>query len=199
VDLYADQRRMMNDVEHMSEIEELEQIAEQAACTIDIGQRVRRNGRSKVLNYSVSPGLLRAHVAREKPAKETKPPAPIVREEPPVISASADGDAGTAGPLASIGDYDDLHKALRLRAEEMGFARRTIDELAGLTGGLTEKILGPRQRRKLGMKSLGGLLKVLRVKLLMVEDLEAFGDTEQEVPAKRCEYQVRHREVSHGG
>jgi len=187
---------MMNDVEHMSEIKELEQIAERAAAASNVGHRDRRRDRPKVLNYSVPPNLQRSHVAREKPAKEAKPPVPIV---PLVASTLADGEPSAAGPLASIETYDDLHRALRLRAEEMGFARRTIDELAGLTGGLTEKILGPRQRRKLGMKSLGGLLKVLRVKLLMVEDPETFGDTEQEVPAKRCEYQVRHREVSHGG
>jgi hypothetical protein len=114
------------------DLEALEQIAEQAAASINVGHRDRRRDRPKVLNYSVPPNLQRSHVAREKPAKQTKPPTPIAREEPPVISASADGDAGTAGPLAFIETYEDLHRALRLRAEEMGFARRTIDELAGL-------------------------------------------------------------------
>jgi hypothetical protein len=184
---------MMNDVEHMSEIEELEQIAEQAACTIDIGHRVRRNGRSKVLNYSVSPNLLHTHVVREKSAKETKPPAPIVREEPPVISASADGDAGAAGPLASIGSYEDLHKALRQRAEAMQFSRRKIDELAGLTGGLTEKILGPKMVRGIGPRSLGGILKALGIKLILVIDPVACEALQRDPPAKRCENQVRHR------
>jgi hypothetical protein len=183
------------------EIEALEQVAEQAAAAINVGHRDRRRDRPKVLNYSVPPNLQHSHVAREKPAKETKPPAPIVREEPPVISASADGDAGTAGPLAFIGSYDDLHKALRERAEAMQFSRRKIDELAGLTGGLTEKILGPKKVRGIGPRSLGGLLKALGVRLIMVVDPVACEALQRDPPAKRCEYQVRHRPeaAAHGG
>jgi hypothetical protein len=171
---------------------------EQVAAAINVGHRDRRRDRSKFLNYSVPPNLQHSHVAREKPAKETKPPVPIVQEGP-IISTSADGDAGAGAPLASIRSYEDLHQSLRLRAEEMGFARRTIDDLAGLTAGLTEKILGPKMVRGIGPRSLGGILKALGIKLIMVIDPVSCEALQRDPPPKRCENQVRHKEASYGG
>jgi hypothetical protein len=76
-------------------------------------------------------------------------------------------------PLAVIRGYDDLHESLRRRADEMHVSRRTIDGLAGIADGLSEKILGPAKTKRLGIISFGAILGALGCKLILVENPEA--------------------------
>lgn len=75
--------------------------------------------------------------------------------------------------LAEIHDYDALHGALRARADELQVSRLTIDNVAGLASGYCGKLLGAAMVKKIGPVSLGPILRVLGVKLVMVEDQEA--------------------------
>lgn len=79
----------------------------------------------------------------------------------------------TMQPLAIIRGYDDLHAALRARAEELLLSRQTVDEVAGLTAGYAAKLLAPKPMKILGPMSFGSLLGALGLKLVVVEDAEA--------------------------
>ena len=100
--------------------------------------------------------------------------------------------------LGTISSYDDLHAALRRRADELKLSRRTIDDLAGLADGYVEKLLGPSQVKKLSVRSLGAILAALGVKLVLVEDPLARAAIDLNEP-KRCEYQVRYRKIPENG
>lgn len=75
-------------------------------------------------------------------------------------------------PLAEIRNYDDLHNALRERADAINIPRTAIDELTGLADGYAGKVLGQGKTKKLGPLSFGAMLAVLGLKLLLVEDSE---------------------------
>ena len=75
-------------------------------------------------------------------------------------------------PLAEIRNYDDLHKALRRRADDVNISRLTLDHLAGLSDGHSGKILGAAKVKRLGPISFGSVLEALGLKLLLVEDAE---------------------------
>lgn len=76
-------------------------------------------------------------------------------------------------PLSEACDYPALIEALRARKDELGLSNETVDDLAGFTAGHADKLLGPTQRKSLGPLSLGLLLRVLAVKIVLVEDTEA--------------------------
>lgn len=57
--------------------------------------------------------------------------------------------------LSVARDYDSLHAALRARTDELNVSRHTIDEISGLPHGYTGKLLGGRQVKHFGAKSLG--------------------------------------------
>lgn len=75
-------------------------------------------------------------------------------------------------PLAEIRNYDDLHRALRARVDEVNISRTAIDELSGLPDGYAGKLLGNAQVKKLGPLSMGALLQALGLKLHLVEDTD---------------------------
>jgi hypothetical protein len=104
--------------------------------------------------------------------------------------------------LAVVKDYADLHAALRARAAELGVSREVISDVAGFQNGYAGKILAPlsikilngdtaaklpRNIRRIGMVILGPLLRVLAVKLHMVEDVEALAALSGRRPQRRAE------------
>jgi hypothetical protein len=80
--------------------------------------------------------------------------------------------------LAIVKSYDDLHYALRARADALGVSNDTLNDLAGFWPGYWAHVLGPSKpqtsMRALGRTSLGCCLGVLGLKLLVVEDEDAF-------------------------
>lgn len=75
-------------------------------------------------------------------------------------------------PLAEIRTYDDLHQALRARADHIGVTRLGLDEITGLTSGHSGKLLAPTKIKRLGPISFDLMLPALGLKLLLVEDAE---------------------------
>jgi hypothetical protein len=69
-----------------------------------------------------------------------------------------------------VNDYEGLMEVCRQRAAELEISRLGIDELSGLPTGFAGKILGHRQAKRLGPKTLGPLMQVLGLKLLVIED-----------------------------
>ena len=69
-----------------------------------------------------------------------------------------------------ITSYEDLHRAMRQRANELGLSRESIDAIAGLQPGYASKLLSPRPIRKLGALSMPLILPALGIKLIAVVD-----------------------------
>jgi hypothetical protein len=69
-----------------------------------------------------------------------------------------------------IRSYDDLHRFLRARAEELNVSREEIDRVGGLTPGYAAKLLAPRPIKKLGATTFALTLGAMGIMLLPVED-----------------------------
>lgn len=76
--------------------------------------------------------------------------------------------------LGEIRSYDDLHALVRQRAEDLKISRNLLDEVAGFQVGYSGKLLAPKPLKRFGLMSLGSILGALGMKLLAVEDAEAF-------------------------
>lgn len=74
--------------------------------------------------------------------------------------------------LFEITDYDSLIAAIRAAKAKRGLSDTFTDELAGLTRGHTQKLLGPQRSKNLSPMTLSTLLSTLAVKLVLVEDPE---------------------------
>lgn len=76
-------------------------------------------------------------------------------------------------PLAIGSTYDDLIRALRVRASELGMTDKIIEEIGGFTGGHVGKLLGAARTKNLGPLTLGMMLGALGLKFAIIEDEEA--------------------------
>jgi hypothetical protein len=72
--------------------------------------------------------------------------------------------------LAVIRSYDDLHRGLRHRSDELRMTRADLDARAGLADGHAGKLMGKGQTKRFGNVSLGLVMGALKVVLVMVED-----------------------------
>jgi len=84
--------------------------------------------------------------------------------------------------FATASTYEELHAALRLRAERMNVSREAIDAVSGMPTGYTGTLLAPARGKRLGKTSTPLLLRSLGLKLIVVDDPEAVA-----VMAKRYE------------
>jgi len=75
--------------------------------------------------------------------------------------------------LATIRTCEDLQRALRARAEEVGVSNATLDEVCGFSDRYASKVLGLNPSRALGRVSLTALLGGLGAVLILCEDEEA--------------------------
>lgn len=90
------------------------------------------------------------------------------------------------GSATTIRTYDELHAALRARAEALQVTRLSMEEVAGLPMGYSGKVLSPSQVKLIGKHSLGALLGVLGVMLVLVDDPEAFARFAARVEKRRA-------------
>jgi hypothetical protein len=72
--------------------------------------------------------------------------------------------------LGEIWCYEDLHRIMRARANELKLSREAIDAIAGLQNGYAAKLLAPRPIKKLGPLSIPTVLPVLGLKLVVMID-----------------------------
>jgi|SRR6516162_4735704 hypothetical protein len=81
----------------------------------------------------------------------------------------------TIGPPKWVGEaasHDELVAVLRERQIALGLSNETLDHIALLSAGHTDKILGPSRQRGLSQLSLDALMGALAVKLIVAEDAE---------------------------
>jgi hypothetical protein len=76
--------------------------------------------------------------------------------------------------IAEFSEYGGFIDGLRARVAELDVSGQTLDSVAGLPVGYAQKLLGPRQVRRIGLQSMGDLLGALGLKAQLVEDPEAF-------------------------
>lgn len=78
--------------------------------------------------------------------------------------------------LGEIWSYEDLHRVMRARANELQLSRETIDAIAGVQPGYAAKLLSPRPMKKLGSLSMSLIFPALGMKLIAVVDEEKTRD-----------------------
>jgi hypothetical protein len=87
--------------------------------------------------------------------------------------------------IAEFSEYAGFIEGLRARVSELNVAGGTIDEIAGYASGYTQKLLGVRQVKRLGMRSMGDLLGALGLKAQLVEDPEAMARVSSRLVQRR--------------
>ena len=75
--------------------------------------------------------------------------------------------------LGRIGSYEDLIRVLRVRCDQFDIAYSTLDEIAGLSAGLSGQFLAPHSSRVMGCRNLAAILGALGIVLVAQEDPEA--------------------------
>jgi hypothetical protein len=94
--------------------------------------------------------------------------------------------------LATVIDYDDLHKAFRARADQLRLSRLSLDYLGSLGDGHASKILAPSKMRRMGLSALGPMCRALGIKLVVIDDPDQRERNSERVE-RRHENLVRHR------
>jgi hypothetical protein len=72
--------------------------------------------------------------------------------------------------LGEATSHNELIEAMRARKEALGLSNAWIEHAMNLSEGHCDKILGPARERGLSQLSIDGLLSVLAIKLIIVED-----------------------------
>jgi hypothetical protein len=94
--------------------------------------------------------------------------------------------------FAPIDSMPDLHAAVRARVEELELSRATIDAAAGIPDGYAAKLLAQLPVKRFGATSMWPVLRVVGLKLALVDDPEALASVTFKLP-KRDRAQVRSR------
>jgi hypothetical protein len=80
--------------------------------------------------------------------------------------------ATTPRVLAEVRGRDDLHHALRARAEEVDVSRLVIDQITGMSTGYASKVLAEEPLKGLTIDIAALIAPALGCKILLVEDPE---------------------------
>jgi hypothetical protein len=148
----------MSMLQTTSDIDELEQVARQT----DIHVNTRSSRRGKFLfGWSIPPNIERSSVAREKIFVAKESPEP---EEPaPVVHIFAG---------ANVTSYVELIDAIRTRVGAIGVRYQDFDVLAGWAAGLSGKVFGPSEVKRLGPEKMFDALRAAGLRIRVEEDPE---------------------------
>lgn len=109
-------------------------------------------------------------------------------------------DAGkVAGALFTIACYNDLVEALRSRKASLGLSDATLDDIAGLTQGHTNKVLGPSRDRGIGAATFEAYLMALAIDLVMVESRSKLKTMQPHYEARKSSHVRTNHRVSNAG
>lgn len=142
----------------VSEIEGIEEIFEQTS--IRVNERVKLGKRG----WDISPNLEHTHVPH--PAKPPKPP------EPPAIESTSPPIAFSTTVATS---YTELMSAIQAQVGALGLKLTDFDDLAGFPAGLSGKVFGLLQVKRLGPEKMFDALCAagLRLRVEVDPDQEA--------------------------
>jgi hypothetical protein len=95
-----------------------------------------------------------------------------------------------------IAEYSGFQECFRLRADELGFSRKTIDRLAGLTDGLASKFLAPTPIKLIGPLHLGLMCAALAVRFVPIEDEECRAELERRLADRNSPNYIEKRDAA---
>jgi hypothetical protein len=159
-----DARAIEGMLELASDIDELEQIASQADKHGNTrSNRGGRGGPRSLFGWSTAPSIERAKAAHvvEEPivAKECAEPEKAVS----IIHIFAGAD---------VTSYSELIGVIRTRVGQLGVRYLDFDQLACFAEGLSGKIFGPAQIKRLGIEKMFDALRAAGLRLRIEEDPE---------------------------
>jgi hypothetical protein len=96
-----------------------------------------------------------------------------------------------ADVFAYVNSLDEIHRALRLRFDDLDLSRVTIGAAAGVADGYAERLLSDPPTKRFGDATLWPVLQVAGLRLALVEAPEALARTAA-LP-KRDRRHVRHQ------
>jgi hypothetical protein len=163
----------------MDALGSLEEIAEQTKFGVNIDARtnhVRGPGR-RLGGWGLSPNIAHAAPAREKPLPPSAPSPPEAIPEahrPEVILTGVE-----------VTCYSELIGGIKARLGELGIRQVDFDKLAGFAEGLTGKVFGPSQVKRLGPEKLFDAIRAAGLKLRLEADSEQLEKMQKQI-AENC-------------
>jgi hypothetical protein len=100
-------------------------------------------------------------------------------------TATASPAVPTERLIGEARDYAELLDALRKRLRQLGTSMERIDDLAGLPSRYVSKLFAPMELKSLSKVSMGPVLGALGLKLLVIEDAEAFARVKHRLVRKK--------------
>jgi len=67
-------------------------------------------------------------------------------------------------------DYETMIELVRYRLEELNTTHESVDDVSGLHGGYTSKLVAPTPIKSMGKTSMGPMLQTLGLALIVVRD-----------------------------
>jgi hypothetical protein len=143
----------------------LDEIAEQTAFSINPEAKTKHvRGPGRKISWGISPNMEHSEVAREKKPKPiaTKPSAPA-----PLTAAPTPAKVGEL-----VTCYTELIQRLRDRVWQLEVRYLDFDKLAGFADGLSGKVFGESQVKRLGVEKLFDGIRAAGLRLRIEEDPE---------------------------
>jgi hypothetical protein len=146
--------------------DELEAIAEQSSFGINKGTRTRYH-----VGWQISPSIERASAAREGKAIEKTPAARLDEDEKSTLN-TIEGGPDRIIISEPVTCYRELIEGLRSRVGTLGVRYLDFDKLAGFADGLSGKVFGPAEVKRLGIEKMFDAIRAAGLRLRLEEDPE---------------------------
>jgi hypothetical protein len=164
-------------LELASDIDELEQIAQQTAFHVYSKHGGRRGSRRGRFGWGLPPNIERAkaaHVVEQpiaaKESSESEKPVSIIH-----VFAGAD-----------VTCYSELIGAIQVRVSSLGIRQIDFDKLAGFAEGLSGKVFGASQVKRLGPDRLFDAIRAAGLRLRLEADPEQLEKMRKQI-AEHCQ------------
>jgi len=181
----------------MSDLDGLEEVFEQTKIRVD--KRTRRGN----LGWAIPPNIERASAAREgkaieRPAALT--PAARLDEDERITFDSTEGGPPRLIISEPVTSYTELMAGIRARVGQLGVRYLDFDVLACFPAGLSGKVFGQSQVKRLGPEKMFDAIRAAGLRLRIEEDPEQTRRIEIQITknfAPRNENQARPGNHSH--
>jgi hypothetical protein len=170
-----------------SDIADLEQIAEQTSIRGNARKRGGRGWHGGIFGWSASPNIERSSVAREKVFVAKESPEP---EEPTPVIHIFTG--------ANVTSYTELIGGIRQKLAALGIRYLDFDVLAGFAPGLSGKVFGPSQAKRLGPEKLFDALRAAGLRIRIEEDPEQTAKMAQRISERFNPRQANQARMENG-
>jgi hypothetical protein len=157
----------------MSELDDLEELAEQASFRINQDARTKHCAPGRKLGWSIAPNIEHAAVPRGEKTAASEPRSPSIpqAQAPIVVNFSA----------AEVTSYTELIGGIQARIGELGIRQVDFDDLAGFAPGLSGKVFGPSQVKRLGPEKLFDAIRAAGLRLRLEPDPEQLEKMQKQI------------------